>query len=202
LAENFFEQDALVGDVLVDDPEAIGSGGNDEAVVELADGPEVAEDFQARDGVPDELGRERSVSVGNGGTAWKRRRRRDGLRGRRSEVELGRRVVYGLVEGELRDLFLRRLVIGIFDRLAEFGIGKARGRLGSDGKRHGGDRARGGEDLADGVSNKVVHEVAPPETDLGFRRVDVDIDFFRRQIEKEQGERVGVGRNNLLVSGA
>ena len=36
LAEDFFEEDALVGDVLVDDPEAFFVGGEDEGVAELA----------------------------------------------------------------------------------------------------------------------------------------------------------------------
>jgi hypothetical protein len=40
LAENLFEEDALVGYVLVDDPEAFFVGGEDEGVAELADGLE------------------------------------------------------------------------------------------------------------------------------------------------------------------
>ena len=38
LAEDLFEEDALVGDVLVDDPEALFVGGEDEGVAELAEG--------------------------------------------------------------------------------------------------------------------------------------------------------------------
>ncbi len=37
LAEDFFEEDALVGDVLVDDPEALFVGGEDEGIAELAE---------------------------------------------------------------------------------------------------------------------------------------------------------------------
>ena len=43
LAEDFFEEDALVGDVLVDDPEAFFVGGEDEGVAELAEGLEGGE---------------------------------------------------------------------------------------------------------------------------------------------------------------
>ena len=43
LAEDFFEEDALVGDVLVDDPEAFFVGGQDEGVAELAEGLEGGE---------------------------------------------------------------------------------------------------------------------------------------------------------------
>ena len=38
LAEDLFEEDALVGDVLIDDPEALFVGGEDEGVVELTKG--------------------------------------------------------------------------------------------------------------------------------------------------------------------
>ena len=43
LAEDFFEEDALVGDVLVDDPEAFVVGGEDEGVADLAEGLEGGE---------------------------------------------------------------------------------------------------------------------------------------------------------------
>ena len=36
VCQNLLEQDALVGHVLVDDPEAVAAGGNDEALVDLA----------------------------------------------------------------------------------------------------------------------------------------------------------------------
>ena len=37
LAEDFLEEDALVGDVLIDDPEAFFVGGEDEGVAKLAE---------------------------------------------------------------------------------------------------------------------------------------------------------------------
>ena len=43
LAQNFFEEHALVRDVLVDDPEAFLVGGEDEGLAELADGLERGE---------------------------------------------------------------------------------------------------------------------------------------------------------------
>ena len=43
LAQDFFEEHALVGDVLVDDPEAFFVGGEDERLAELADGFERGE---------------------------------------------------------------------------------------------------------------------------------------------------------------
>ncbi len=36
LRQHLFEQNALVGDVLIDDPKAVAAGGDDEAIVELA----------------------------------------------------------------------------------------------------------------------------------------------------------------------
>ena len=47
LAENFFKEDALVGDVLVDDPEAFFVRGQNEGVAELAEGFEGGEGVEA-----------------------------------------------------------------------------------------------------------------------------------------------------------
>ena len=55
LAEDFFEEDALVGYVLVDDPEAFFVGGEDEGVAELAQGFEGGEGVEGvglRRGLP------------------------------------------------------------------------------------------------------------------------------------------------------
>ena len=43
LVENLFEQDALVGDVLIDDPEALWVDGEDEGVANLSEGLEGGE---------------------------------------------------------------------------------------------------------------------------------------------------------------
>ena len=51
LAQDFFEQDALVGDVLVDDPEAFFVDGEDEGVAQLAQGLEGGEGVEGRLGL-------------------------------------------------------------------------------------------------------------------------------------------------------
>src|SRR5262249_24370713 len=43
IAQDFLEQDALVGYVLVDDPEPIGAGGTDEALADLTERAEIRE---------------------------------------------------------------------------------------------------------------------------------------------------------------
>ncbi len=47
LPQDFFEQNALVRDMLVDDPKAVASGRDDEAVVNLAERPKIGERGQA-----------------------------------------------------------------------------------------------------------------------------------------------------------
>ena len=52
LAHDFFEEDAFVGDVLVDDPEALFVDGEDEGVAELTEGLEGGEEWRLRVGSP------------------------------------------------------------------------------------------------------------------------------------------------------
>jgi hypothetical protein len=47
LAQHFLEQNALVRDMLVDDPKTIAPGGDDEAVVNLSERPEIGKNRQA-----------------------------------------------------------------------------------------------------------------------------------------------------------
>ena len=77
LAQDFFEEDAFVRDVLVDDPEAVFVGGEDEGLAELAEGLEGGEGVE---GVGSGGRRGRGGSIG---------RSRRGGPGRRS----GRRTV-------------------------------------------------------------------------------------------------------------
>ena len=63
LLHDLLEQDALVGHVLVDDPQAVAAGGDDEALVDLAQRAQVREHrerhFRRRDGVRRETRRAR-----------------------------------------------------------------------------------------------------------------------------------------------
>ena len=47
LPQHLLEQDALVGHVLVDDPQAVAPGGDDEALVNLAERPQIGQRGQA-----------------------------------------------------------------------------------------------------------------------------------------------------------
>ena len=64
LRQDLFEEYPLVGDVLVDDPQAVAAGGQDEAFVELAEGAEVGERVQRLDGIQDDAFRKAAVGVG------------------------------------------------------------------------------------------------------------------------------------------
>jgi hypothetical protein len=71
VAEDFFEEDALVGYVLVDDPEALLVGGEDEGVAELAEGLEGGEGGEGvgllgGDGLAVEARRGAVVAYGDG----------------------------------------------------------------------------------------------------------------------------------------
>ena len=120
LPQNFFEQDSLVRHVLVDDPEAVASGGDDEAVVNLAQRPQVGKDRQAL----------RSF----GAVGQRAVRIRNRLRGDALEIEARLRARQWFSDEIPEDpRALRgtsgigyRLELLIFDALREVGIGKRR----------------------------------------------------------------------------
>lgn len=68
LAEHLFKENAFVGDVLVNDPEAIAAGGEDKAFVELAEGAEVLEDVEGVNGIEDNAIGQAAVGVGDAGS--------------------------------------------------------------------------------------------------------------------------------------
>ncbi len=70
LPQHFLEQNALMRDVLIDDPQAIASGRDDEAVVNLAERPKIGESSQALRRFWYLL-RERAVRVGDGCGAYR-----------------------------------------------------------------------------------------------------------------------------------
>ena len=52
---------------------------------------------------------------------------------------------------------------------------------------------------AQGVAHEVVHETGLAEANFGFRGMNVYIDFFRRQLEKEQHDGKGCGRQDVSI---
>ena len=80
LAEDFFEEDALVGDVLVDDPEAFVVGGEDEGVADLAEGFEGGEGVEGVGicGLPAAMWASSSAVCGGSRRGWGRRSRWEG----------------------------------------------------------------------------------------------------------------------------
>src|SRR5882724_7953735 len=75
LPQHFFEQDSFVGHVLIDNPQAVASGRDDEAVVDLAERPQVRKDPETLRSL--DLARQWAVRI------------RDWLRSDALEVETG-----------------------------------------------------------------------------------------------------------------
>ena len=81
LPQNLLEKNALVSDVLVDDPEAIAAGGDDETVVELAERAELGKRGERIDSIPVTANRIKTpMRIGNAAIAgWTNFWRRWGL---------------------------------------------------------------------------------------------------------------------------
>ena len=218
LAEDFFEEDALVGYVLVDDPEAFFVGGEDEGVAELAEGFEGGEGGEGvgllgGGFVVCGFGLVVVVADGDGvagegeasGGWWD-----DGS----GEVEGGRFDWWGVegfgVGGCGIGFGLREGVgfeDGLGDGVVAAGEGAyveqegAGGAVGAAGE--GGGEAGGGAGLhergADGVADEVVDEAGLAEADFGFGGVDVDVDLLRGHLEEEEDDGEGGGWEDVAV---
>ena len=64
--QHLFEQNPFVGHVLIDDPQAVARGRDDEAVVDLAQRTKVLQRLQAVRRGQHRVGEQRAVRVGNG----------------------------------------------------------------------------------------------------------------------------------------
>src|SRR5246127_5541694 len=66
-----------------------------------------------------------------------------------------------------------------------------------------GNELRHRTSLHQGRANRVAHEIVDhallPETDLGFRRMYVDVNLFIRHLQKQQHHRVDGGRHNVAI---
>ena len=202
VAEDLFEEDALVSDVLIDDPEAFVVDGEDEGVAELAEGSE------------------RGEGVEGGGASVRRAR---------APVQLrpagARRFEKCEAAGRLQRQWRNRCGCRVKESMRRRGCARARSRRipvgGSDGSRTGasgsgrerasseercagkrrvverreevGGRAGLHERGADCVANEVVHEGGLAEADFSLGRMNVDVNLFGRHLEEEQddGERCG-----------
>jgi hypothetical protein len=139
LAEHLFKENAFVGDVLIDDPEAVAAGGDDEAFVELADGAEVFEDIEAGHAVELHPGGGAAVMVGDfeaggGGVDGRGRgggRGSGGRGGSGGESAAGEGGEVGLGDAEGAGGGWRgenaapfgEFEAGVFERLGELGVG-------------------------------------------------------------------------------
>ena len=227
LAEDFLEEDALVGDMLIDDPEAFVVGGEDEGFAELAqrfEGGEGVEGGGRLTSVPPRrantgragdpgIGKRwfgAGVAVGGGGGRDGQSEavpfaQRDGC-GSEGEVNLfGARLWRGEVEGG--GFGGRRWGVGageVGDGGIRFGAGfKDEGGGGARAFSEGLQKAGGGAGLhqrdADTFSDEVVDERLLAEANFGFGRVDVDIDLVGRHFEKKKDDGERSRRNDVAV---
>jgi len=201
VAEDLLEENALVGYVLVDDPEAFVVDGEDEGVAKLAEGTECSESVESPCfGIGFECGF--IVSDRNGwfvkGEAAGGGRNGDGSKGEGVDVGGGWRGLGS--EAGWRELRVEH------------------GSLGTVGERAHVDEERGGgegcvvqrlEEVggwtrvhkrgADGIADEVVDEGRLAEANLGLGGMNVDIDLFGRHLEEEEDDGVGGGRNDVAV---
>jgi hypothetical protein len=194
LAEDLFEEDALVGYVLVDDPEALFVGGEDEGVAELAErleGGEGVEGVGLLRGCWFVCGFRGIVAHGNrvsgkgeaSGGWWD-----DGCgegeapgwrRCREWDCVVWGGIVLGLDGDGVKDGL--RWAVGKRANVDQEGAGGSMGAVECGGEAGGGAGLHEGG--AHGVPDEVVDEAGLAEADLGLRGMDVDVDLLRRHLE-------------------
>jgi len=215
LAEDFFEEHALVGDMLIDDPEAFVVGGEDEGLAQLAEGFERGKGVEGGCGLAAfpphraNTGRAGGPGVGEGwfgagvavgGGGWGSGARYCGGEG---EMDFfGARLGWGEVEGRGVAGLGRSVGVGDFrDRLRVCFQNERRGSAGAIGESL--QEAGGGAGLhqrnADAFADEVVDEGLLAEADLGFGGVDVDVDFVGRHFEKQEDDRERGGRDDVAI---
>ena len=212
LAHHLFEQDALVGNVLIDDPETFFVDCQDEGVAQLAERLQGGEGVQGvgnvggaggggcggvgvgvrvayRDGAAGE-----GQTVGRGGDGSRCEREGSGV----GEV-LGR-VAGRQVGGEQVARAKERRVGGtghgadVEQKRAGSGVwasGEGGGEAGSGAGLH----QRG----ADGIADEVVDEAGLAETDFGLGRMNVDVHLLRGHLQKQQHHGEAGGRKDVAV---
>jgi len=90
LLHHLLEEDALVSDVLVDDPESVAAGGDDETLVDLAERAEIGEHRERNFGRGNGIGGEFAVSVEVAREFAGGRRTGGDFEGRRAEIQARR----------------------------------------------------------------------------------------------------------------
>src|SRR5205807_4593468 len=171
LPQDLLEQNAFVRHVLIDDPKPVAGGGDDEAVVNLAERAQVREDRKALRSIQDSLhsGRQRAMRV------W------HSLRSNALEIKTGFRrcAVFQMEYRQILNTLRRRWNIRhqfellILDALREVRIWHSRRSLRLRGYRETGSGTRGDQPLADRIANEIMSEAAMPETHFSLGRMYV-----------------------------
>ena len=199
---HLLEQHPLVGHVLIDDGDAVLVDGDDEGVAELAEGLHRPVDDPARRrrrgagrrSHGDRGGAQLADRVGQRGSAGAGGTRGAGERGGCAGAGPFRRraapPVRGLSRPRMRDgapaFGASRRGHRRHSRGRRCGAGVRRGRRRRGGVLQGHGRGGGGaQGLGDGAAQHLVHQGGLEETDLGLRRVHVDVDPVGRQLDEE-----------------
>ena len=204
--QHLFEQDTLVGDVLVDDPHAIVARRDDETVEKLAQQTQVGQLAQVgRRQVCKRFAAMRRGGLGDQrGAGWRR------LWHRRSGRPVGlptrlRRELQRVGDGPAQPAGSARNRHGTRHRRRSARIWPSSRRAGEGVVDHcGGRQVRGRLGGDQPGANRVPHEIEHPgwrpEADLGLGGVDIDVHLFRRDLQEQQHERVHATGHQVFVA--
>src|ERR1017187_5226386 len=211
---DFFEQNAFVGDVLVDDPQALRIDRQDERVANLANGTKRTQRIQPdRRVVVRKDGRTAVFAPYHGGSARyrtaKRLRRKAGhgnsripFHGKSAALELQPRI-------ERRDLRRTQSKRSIGSGHLQFVSRKIVGsrcerrrscRLGVNLRYERGHGTGFHQDGANRIANEVVQHRGLPKAHLGFGGMHVDVNLGERHLQEQQYDREYRRRNDVAVS--
>ncbi len=196
-----------MGHVLVNDPEPLVVGGEDERIAQLAQRLQRGQRVQGFFGTVDCIGRvsaerrcgrrfisNRDAEIGECQAAGRFRRHR------RAQREAGC-VRGGRIGVGLRMLPRREDRVARRPRHGAYVQQQRRAGMRRGGQRTGetGRRPRGHQRSSHGVADEVVYEPRLPEAHLGFGRMHIHIDLLRRHLQEEQHHRERGWRNDIAV---
>src|SRR5664280_448570 len=211
---DFFEQNAFVRDVLVNDPQALWIDREDERVANLAHGTKRAQRIQfGRCVVVRKDGRAAIFAPYHGGSARyrtaKRLRREAGHGNRRISFDGKAAALELQPRTERRDLgrtqSKRSIGSGHLQLVSRKIAGSRRERrrscgLGVNLRYEGGHWPGFHQDGANGIANEVVQHRGLPKAHLGLGGMHVDVNLGEGHLQEQQHDRENRRRNDVAVS--
>ena len=204
LGQHLLEQNSLVRHVLVDDPQPVASRGDDEAVVDLAQRPQIGERVQTFGIERLGVGEQRPMSVGDGqSSGWSNPaepvQSRIAARARRAAARTNSGSTPGIGRRRCRRADGRE--VHALDALAELRIRQPGSRLRRRGRGNIRRRTLGHQNFANGIADEIVDHRSVPEPHFGLGRMHVHVDFFGVAIQKQQREGITRRRHQVVIRG-